>query len=52
MEQSKKPRNSSEKFKTQTKNSSKKFKVSANPHGLLAENTSKKGWSRGKVDWH
>ena len=25
-------------------NSSKKLKVSANPLGLLAENTSKKGW--------
>ena len=51
MEHSEILKNSSEKFKTQmknsklkqkTKNSSKKLKVSANPLGLLAENTSKK----------
>ena len=51
MEHSEILKNSSEKFKTQmknsklkqkTKNSSKKLKVSANPLGLLAENASKK----------
>ena len=49
MEHSEIVKNSSEKFKTQMKNSkvkqknsSKKLKVSANPLGLLAENTSKK----------
>ena len=45
MEHTEKPKNSSEKFKTQAKklkNSSEELKVSANPLGLLAENRSKK----------